>query len=135
VVAIVVILAAVIAAFVFGMVGSSVTTKTVGLVVKKVDKFSSSQSGFDILWQGGSDLNNLQSIDWTVDGVSASSKGMYVQTPLGNDYVFPHSPTTTPKFKAGDITKCRGLKISGKHIVIIGTFFDGNSQVLFDKTF
>jgi archaeal type IV pilus assembly protein PilA len=136
VVAIVVILAAVIAAFMFGMVGSSATSKSVGLVVTKINKSIASQGGFDILWQGGSDLNNLQSIDWTVDGVSASSKGMYVQTPLGNDYVFPHTPATTPKFKVGDTTRCRGLiKASGKSVVIIGTFSDGTSQVLFDRTF
>jgi flagellin-like protein len=52
-VAIVVILAAVIAAFVFGMAGSTQTTKTVGMVVTPTDY------GGVILWQGGSDINGL----------------------------------------------------------------------------
>ena len=63
-VAIVVILAAVIAAFVFGMAGSTGTSKNIGMTVSPN---SSGTHGIDILWQGGADLNSLSLLNWTVD--------------------------------------------------------------------
>jgi flagellin-like protein len=64
-VAIVVILAAVIAAFVFGMAGSTQTTKTVGMVVTPTDY------GGVILWQGGSDINGLQKVNVSLNGAQS----------------------------------------------------------------
>jgi archaeal type IV pilus assembly protein PilA len=125
-VAIVVILAAIIAAFVFGMVGSSSASKNVGLTVDKITNTTPASAGFDILWQGGTDINSLQSISWSINGVVPTSGW----TPAP-----PYTPSTTPKFKVGDVTQCRGADVTGKRLVITGTFSDGNSQVLFDRTY
>ncbi|KUG05661.1 hypothetical protein ASZ90_016914 [hydrocarbon metagenome] len=111
-VAIVVILAAVIAAFVFGMAGSTGTAKNVGMTVT----MQAGQEGVDILWQGGTDINSLQSITATA----------------GNN---PATGTYT-SFGVGQITSVNfGESIIGERILIVGTFSDGSEQVLFDRRY
>src|SRR5271157_547612 len=62
-VAITVILAAVIAAFVFGMAVNIQKTKVVAAT-----EYRNSSTWVIATYQGGQDANTLQSINWTVDG-------------------------------------------------------------------
>ncbi len=116
-VAITVILAAVIAAFVFGMAGSTSATKNVGMTVSP-----DGTTGISILWQGGSDINSLTKIVTTNDG--------------------PTTPTTTTtdlsgtnSVATGDVTLIACGDVTGGRVIVTGTFTDGASQVLFDKRF
>jgi len=113
-VAIVVILAAVIAAFVFGMAGSTGTAKNVGMTVT-LNNAATDNVGIDILWQGGSDINSLTSIK--VTGVGPET-------------------TITTTFGVGKVTTILSgaTTISGR-VLIVGKFADGSEQVLFDRRY
>lgn len=120
-VAITVILAAVIAAFVFGMTGNMSTTKTVSLGVKETG------SDLQVTVQGGSDLPSL----------------VYLKANIGNgdQYTVYGSQTfasTGSYTVAGDITVGEVFTYSsytsGSRVLIIGHFTDGSDQILFDKT-
>ncbi len=113
-VAIVVILAAIIAAFVFGMVGSTTTSKNVGLTVSP-----NTTDGIDILWQGGSDINSLKEIDTTVDNGIPVNTNFNPHPFTGNFTVVPTDPND----------------VGGHRVIIVGTFSDGSTQVIFDKRF
>ena len=107
-VAIVVILAAVIAAFVFGMTGSVQSTKTVGVVVNMND------TGIGVIvWQGGADINKIQYWNATVAGVIDANG-------------------TRPK--VGDVNYTL-TPITNDRVIISATFDDGASQVVYDKQF
>lgn len=108
-VAITVILAAVIAAFVFGMAGNVQTTKNVGLVV------SSNTTGVTATVSGGTDLNSVTSLDYTIDG---GTKTNLINTAPTVGQILSHLETSP----------------AGKRMIIIGTFKDGSTQILFDKT-
>jgi archaeal type IV pilus assembly protein PilA len=114
-VAIVVILAAVIAAFVFGMAGSTQSSKNVGMTV------TPNQTGISVLWQGGSDVNSLKTLYSSLDGVNLSSAGNYTS--------WPTHPTV------GEVTYLSTGDVSGKRIILTGVFSDGSMQVIFDKRF
>ncbi len=116
-VAITVILAAVIAAFVFGMGSDVQTTKTVA-VTASLDK-----EGYLVATlQGSSDVANLWSLNMTVDG---------------GDEVLLNDTTDN-----GDLWGTLGVGASfntsepiksGEHVVIVAHFKDGSSQVVLDK--
>ncbi len=131
-VAITVILAAVIAAFVFGMAGTSTTTKNVGL---QVTTTAGSTTSLDIMFNGGSDLNGLAG--FTINRAGAAITG----TPTGAGKVGTGAevvPTAaTNLFVVGDIVHDdlgAGNTIAGQRITIIGRFQDGASQILYDRT-
>jgi flagellin-like protein len=121
-VAIVVILAAVIAAFVFGMAGSTQTTKTVGMVVTPTDY------GGVILWQGGSDINGLIKVNVSVDGEASAELENSSATSAGTLFAYPPGVGTSWNTTTGG-------KWQGHHIVLIGKFSDGSDQVIFDRRF
>jgi flagellin-like protein len=116
-VAIVVILAAVIAAFVLGMAGSAGTSKNVGMTVTP-----NSTAGISILWQGGSDVNSLRSI---VVGGEVPTEVTVNSTEWTNGV----SPSV------GEVTEVACGDVSGKRVIITGTFTDGASQVIFDRRY
>jgi len=106
-VAITVILAAIIAAFVFGMVGTTQTTKTVGLTVTGADNGT-------ITWHGGADMATIES--WNVTSPTSTLGG------------------GTPN--VGDVnTSIIDTGIIGERVVIVATFKDGSEQVIFDRQF
>ena len=109
-VAITVILAAVIAAFVFGLAGSTGSAKNVGLTVAAVNT-----SAFQVTVQGGTDLPTCNNLSWT--NGNGTSFGITATTPKVGQ-IFTIMETTT-----------------GTHLIITGTFTDGSTQVLFDKQF
>ena len=102
-VAITVILAAVIAAFVFGMAGDVETTKSVAATAK--------QTGTSVIvtYQGGSDASDVSTLTCFVDNTEVSFTGTNVgatATGTGTD--------------------------DKNHVVVVATFTDGSEQVILD---
>ena len=127
-VAITVILAAVIAAFVFGMSGNITKTKTVAVTVQKV-----SAGELTILNNGGQDASTLNRLDVTA-------------TPTASTCTGTNTSFTTPTctyYAAGSIMPVGSnlrltsstipLAFAGRtQVVAVGGFTDGTSQVLLD---
>ncbi|MDH7510301.1 MAG: type IV pilin N-terminal domain-containing protein [Methanolinea sp.] len=112
-VAITVILAAVIAAFVFGLAGTTSTTKNVGVTA------GLNGSGYaSITWQGGTDLGKIVSWEGKLEN------GTRV---VGNIDV-------NQKPSVGQVNTTE-IGISGHRLIITAKFEDGSSQVIFDKQF
>ena len=111
-VAITVILAAVIAAFVFGLAGTTGTSKNVGLTVS----LNTSQMA-QITVQGGTDLATLNYLNWTIDSVPYAAANSSIQT-----------------FHAGTIVPTTTV-VTGHRFLVTGTFSDGSTQVLFDRQY
>lgn len=104
-VAITVILAAVIAAFVFGMAGNVGKTKVVAITAQRP-----SETNISVTNMGGPDVLTLTLLNVSVDGVAASSS-------LTKDTGSTVNLITT----------------SGKrHVIVTGTFADASQQVLLD---
>jgi len=110
-VAITVILAAVIAAFVFGLAGTTGSSKNVGITVAL-----NGTDGYEVTLQGGSDLSSLNKLDYSIDG------GSFVDT-------------GATSFEVGQIIQIAESNPSGKKLILRGLFNDGSQQVLFDKQF
>jgi len=110
-VAITVILAAVIAAFVFGMAGQIQTTKTVAVTMTQKDATSVTYTNM-----GGPDVGQLEKITLSGD-IDA------VKTP---------APLELPITTGGTKTITTTALAGSKHIVVVGTFKDGTEQVLLD---
>ena len=106
-VAITVILAAVIAAFVFGMAGNVQSTKVVSITATK-----NATGGITITNMGGSDIATLQTVTVTVAGGNAQS-----------------GPT-----QIGQAVILDGTQGTAERVLIIGRFSDGAEQILLDKT-
>jgi flagellin-like protein len=112
-VAITVILAAVIAAFVFGMAGSTGTSKNVGLTVVKDE----TNDGFNVTVQGGTDLATLDQLTWLVDGE-------------------PGDPAfSAGSYHVGQILSTNGGGNTGVKFSVRGEFSDGSQQILFDRQY
>ena len=109
-VAITVILAAVIAAFVFGMAGNVQSTKIVSFTATK------NATGYvTVTNMGGSDVATLQSLVVTVGSTS-------------NTY------TTTGPTTIGKTVAIAGTAGTAERVLIVGKFSDGAEQILLDKT-
>jgi len=106
-VAITVILAAVIAAFVFGMAGNVQKTKVVSVSLAR-----SGASSVVATLQGGADVSSLSSVAFTCDGTACGTlSGSSVGT-----------------------TQSVGPIAYGKRVIGVGTFADGSTQILVDST-
>jgi len=114
-VAITVILAAVIAAFVFGMASGVSKTKSVAATAR--------QMGSDVMvtWQGGQDNSMVSSYNISV--VTGNS------SPLSSGMInVPGSPPVV-----GNSTKLTGWgSTTQDHVTVIATFNDGTQQVILD---
>lgn len=110
-VAITVILAAVIAAFVFGMAGNVNTTKNVAFVAEL-----DGTTNVVITNHGGSDVDKLQSIQATVGGTAYSGT------------------TTDTLMNVGSYLKM-AFGTTDRRVLLMGTFDDGSTAVLLDRTF
>ena len=113
-VAITVILAAVIAAFVFGMAGNIQKTKVVAASVSRVNS-----TAVGATYQGGQDSGSLTRIDWSVNGAAILSTAGGVQQ-------------LTPSLNIGNTTQF--LAPTNAKVVGVGTFNDGSQQVIIDTT-
>ena len=124
-VAITVILAAVIAAFVFGMGSNVQGTKTVGLSLQK------DGTALKVTITGGPDLPTLQHLKVTIDNANNFTQSSS----------FDMGPTQGTKraadseFKVGDTFKLSdALDEKGyKRVIVVGHFSDGQDQMLLDK--
>jgi flagellin-like protein len=133
-VAITVILAAVIAAFVFGMGSDVGTTKTVSL--------SSKLDGGDIVLtiNGGPDLPSLQMLTITVgeknaEGTYYSSGDTAGSEPFDGGTVGHDSGG---KFKVGEtirITSAGGEESLTGRLLVVGKWSDGAEQIILDRTY
>jgi flagellin-like protein len=126
-VAITVILAAVIAAFVFGMAGNIQKTKVVAATEKRVNS-----SYVTITYQGGQDAGTLLGIGFTVDGVNVTLSGYgSASTTNGNEVVSATQGAILPVGQT--VTVPAGNP--GKNVVVgVAYFTDGSQQVLVDTT-
>ncbi len=131
-VAITVILAAVIAGFVFGMTGNVQTTKMVAA--------TATQQGGDIIvtYQGGADSNSVAYLRIEVTGGRGTETKYYFADDTTEDMT---SKDTAPddadlaigKIPTGTSWRYEGQGSSGKdHIVVAAHFSDGSDQVVLD---
>ena len=141
-VAITVILAAVIAAFVFGMSGNISKTKTVAFTVQKLDSKT-----ITLVNNGGQDAQNLVKLTVTVDPPSA---GALTCTESAADTQAAVTGTTictvtlvaaptNPYIPVGDTIKmvdgaAAGAWSTKTKVTAVGTFSDGSDYVLLDTT-
>ena len=122
-VAITVILAAVIAAFVFGLAGTTSTAKNVGLTVSVLPETDGSYAAITI--NGGTDIPTLNDLVYSIDGganwydVSALSGG---------------TSSAVGEFTVGRIVYTTE-SVKGKTLQIKGIFDDGSEQILFTRSF
>lgn len=115
-VALTVILAAVIAAFVFGMVGSISSTKVIAAIISQTDA-----NHIVVTYQGGKDAGMVKSIRWDV-------------YPGGGA---PITTTLTPDSGHSILEVGKGATISGSflgkdHVVATALFSDGAEHVVLD---
>ena len=117
-VAITVILAAVIAAFVFGMTGDISKTKTLAAIVQQPDA-----THIVVTYQGGQDAPTCTGVIWTVTD------------PAGNIESTLMGSTAT---SASQLTVGTGATMTGTagkdHVVATAFFSDGSQQVILDNT-
>ncbi|WP_300999317.1 type IV pilin N-terminal domain-containing protein [Methanoculleus sp.] len=128
-VAITVILAAVIAAFVFGMTGNVATTKTVAV--------TASQNANDIVvnYKGGADANTLNYLKVTVNDESdAKYCGMTSASDLTTSADSASDISSSGQVPVGTTIKFTGDGSTERdHVVVVGHFMDGTDQVLLDS--
>ena len=132
-VAVTVILAAVIASFVFGMSGNVEKTKVVAATVQ-----TTTTGGIDITYQGGQDDPSLSYITISAPNGSAT---FYTSSVQGSLTVCPsggcNTVTDQKKPDVGAVMKLippspTDWPTGQKHIVVVGTFNDGTNQVILD---
>ncbi|MFA4876915.1 MAG: type IV pilin N-terminal domain-containing protein [Methanoregula sp.] len=111
-VAITVILAAVIAAFVFGMAGNIQSSKTVGVTLT-LDRNNNAVATVS----GGPDLAALTLVNYSVNG--------------GTEAIILAGTNLT----TGHYNQTQAGSVVGKRVILIGYFNDGTSQTLVDKQF
>jgi len=124
-VAITVILAAVIAAFVFGMSGNIQSTKNVAA--------TATQQGEDIIitYQGGSDNSNLNYLKMSVDGDRSAT--WYTIGTTGSTDSVADTTSTGLSVPVGKSWKFTGYGSSAKdHVIVTARFADGAEQVILD---
>jgi flagellin-like protein len=118
-VAITVILAAVIAAFVFGMAGNISKTKVVAATAQKPDA-----QHIVVTYQGGQDANTLKSIQWTLSPTTGTSSTLAMSNMATSSTLVVGTSHTFSN--AGFSTKT--------HVVATAKFSDGSQQVILDNT-
>ena len=127
-VAITVILAAVIAAYVFGMSGNIQKTKVVAATA-----LMTTGGGIDITYQGGQDAESLSGINIT------APNGSYWYT-IDSDGTLAESGSTAVAPRVGAVMKLTPPPLGSsnpwpdgqRHIVVVGTFNDGSSHEILD---
>jgi archaeal type IV pilus assembly protein PilA len=111
-VAITVILAAVIAAFVFGMSGNITKTKVVAATVSQ-----SNATAITLTYNGGQDSATVSGINWTINGAPIPMMG---------------STTGSTSLPVGTSSTANTGTAGQDHIVGTAFFMDGTQQVIVD---
>ena len=120
-VAITVILAAVIAAFVFGMTGSMESTKVVSMQAKLDGE------NITLTISGGPDLSSLQNLNITQKG-----EGVQVLNVTGDGLSNGTTDWVSGTFKVGNVIT---VKNEGGRLLVVGKWADGTEQIILDKNF
>ena len=121
-VAITVILAAVIAAFVFGMAGSVQKTKAVAATAKQ------DGTHYIVTWQGGQDNAYVTSYNITADcSITTGTCPGGVSGPV----IYPGTAVGFPPI-VGNSTMFGGATSGNDHVLVVANFSDGASQVVLD---
>jgi len=124
-VAITVILAAVIAAFVFGMGSNVGTTKSVAATATQQNK------DIIVTYQGGPDNSNLNYLKISVDGDSSTT--WYTVGTDGSTGTINTAQVSTYSVPVGKSWKFTGYGSSTKdHVIVTARFADGSDQVILD---
>jgi flagellin-like protein len=123
-VAITVILAAVIAAFVFGMAGGVQKTKTVAATAKQTG------THYIVTWQGGQDNAYVVGYNVTADCDNVASGGTCVGGASG-PVIYPGSGNLYQPI-VGNSTMLTGATAGNDHVIVVANFSDGTSQVVLD---
>ncbi len=118
-VAITVILAAVIAAFVFGMAGSVQKTKSVAATARQVS------DDIEITYQGGQDQTEVTAI-----GANINTSQVVISSPAVGQ-IIKRSSITTGSGAEGSGTADH-VTSGQDHVIINATFNDGSIQVILD---
>ena len=137
-VAITVILAAVIGAFVFGMGGSLKKTYMVGVTATQTDS-----TKVDVTFQGGPDANLVHYMNVSIDGKEFRSTSANNATATRIDVASDNFPvfgntaaasSTVPVGTAVTLSDTGNLVISAgrDHLVVAATFLDGTKQIVLD---
>ena len=124
-VAITVILAAVIAAFVFGMAGNISKTKVVAATVQQPDN-----NHITVTYQGGQDAGSFSYGTVTVTPSGAGVITSYTNatgTALADNILEPKVGSTVTA------TGAAGVFSAKDHVIVVGTFTDGTTQVILDN--
>lgn len=138
-VAITVILAAVIAAFVFGMTGQVQSSKSVGVTAAY---FGGGTPYIEVTNQGGADDAKLMYLKVTINGVTgftadtAGTSGWIAPNADGTPSSTPFKPAVGAKYVASSASTgvVYSLKDAGTNsLTVVGHFTDGSDQVLLDK--
>ena len=124
-VAITVILAAVIAAYVFGMPANVQKSKVVAATA-----MATHNGGIDITFQGGQDTETLTGIN-----ITAPNGSMWYTTDSAGTLAISSSTSTPPRI--GAVMKLTPPSPTDwpdgqRHIVVVGVFNDGSSHVILD---
>jgi flagellin-like protein len=130
-VAITVILAAVIGAFVFGMGGSVSKTYTVGVTAAQTGS-----NTIDLTFQGGPDADVVNYINVSVGGQQFGRSGAGVGIATTNDTAVPAlGEINLDALPVGTtVTLSDGMHITADrdHLIATATFVDGSQQVVLD---
>jgi flagellin-like protein len=125
-VAITVILAAVIAVFVFGMAGDVQSTKVVAVSAKQVG------ANVTVTYQGGPDHNSVNDIKFTIydtDGAVADITAIGTSVSVDGNEVATFASTAV-----GAVGSVEAGATSGQErIVVTADFTDGTTQVIYDN--
>ena len=113
-VAITVILAAVIAAFVFGMAGSVQKTKSVAASARQ------DGTAYLVTWQGGQDNSYVTGYNVTVDVAGVPTQFPGDTAPEG------YRPIV------GNTTRLPGASAGNDHVIVVAVFTDSTSQIVLD---
>jgi archaeal type IV pilus assembly protein PilA len=126
-VAITVILAAVIAAFVFGMAGNISKTKVVAATVQKVDA-----GHITVTYQGGQDATSFSYGTVTVTDTAGNGPSSWINTTNGGA---AGTGNTLNGYVGSSVTAISATNqyASKTHVTVTGVFSDGSQQVILDN--
>jgi flagellin-like protein len=113
-VALVVILAAIIGAFVFGMVGSVQDTKVISVTATRIN-----ETYLSLTFYGGDRADQVLWMNVSINGIPRGSIGT-----IGG----------TNPVRIGNSTLFSGATSSNTQVIVIGAFTDGSQQVVLDTT-
>ena len=122
-VAITVILAAVIASFVFGMAQNIRTQKQIAVTASQVFDTTSGEYTTQVLYQGGNDYRDVSTLA-AIIRVPGSAPD--------DSFTWTYSTMGTPPVPVGTVGTIELGSLNKDQVIVIATFTDGSQQVILD---